>query len=204
MGFVLDGRRRRARSTSPSVTLATARHGAFVRVVGTIREGETVLAPASGRPCVCFSAAIRGMVLVEPTRLGGHHARTWHDVASRVGGAPFVIDDGTGTAVVDPGGAFIRAVVDHTVTSHNRLELKLHDPSMPPANAICHEYIVDEGVITVGTRVVVEAMVRRPAEGLEAPVFRGAAGTRIELVGAPDRSASISNLPANITDAVHS
>ncbi len=149
-------------------------------------------------------AAIRGMVLVEPTRRGGSYSRTWHDVASRVGGVPFVLDDGTGTAVVDPAGAFIRAVVDHTVTSHTRLDLQLHDPSMLPADAICHAYIVDEGVITVGTRVVVEAMVRRPSEGIEAPVFRGAAGTRIELVGAPDRSASISNLPANILDAVHS
>lgn len=74
----------------------------FGRVTGRVRAlGETTQAPLSGRPCVCYVA------WVETT------GRPRTLILSERRGVPFVIEDETGRAIVDPTDARITLHFDH-------------------------------------------------------------------------------------------
>lgn len=186
-------RRRRLAALPPVATIATAQPGAFVRIVGKIVEGGALNAPITGRVCVGFSATVHPLRQMRD-------AREWLPASTRVGSTPFVVDDGTGRIDVEPGGLEIRAAVDHHVVERRRTAFVLHDPSMLPDWLHFDEVILDEGSLRIGARVVLEGVVQRSGDAERGAVFRADASPA-QLVASSDRSASVSNLPANVEEA---
>jgi hypothetical protein len=199
--IALDWRRRARDAKLPPVsTIAAAKPGQIVRLVGTIVEGESVVAPITGRACVCFSAVIHPL-----TRKRGRYGRkgeekNWAVGPNRVGSASFVVDDGTGRIDVEPGGLSIRAEIDHHEVAHYPNPFRLHDQTMFPAELAFDELVLDEGIMRVGERVVLEGVVQRAGEGPDT-IFRAGASPAV-LVASRDRSVSVSNLPANLEQAI--
>ena len=101
--------RRELRSAS-RVDIAELREGRTGRIVGKVGDGETLQAPFTGRSCVFYEAT------VEEYRSSGKTG-SWRQVVREARGVPFVLDDGTGRAIVDPGGARIDVDIDMTTRS---------------------------------------------------------------------------------------
>lgn len=101
---------RRELRAAPRVDIAELDEGRTGRLVGTVGDGATVQAPLTGRSCVFFEAT------VEEYRSSGKTG-SWRQVAREVGGMPFVLDDGTGRAIVDPTGARVAVDLDMTTRS---------------------------------------------------------------------------------------
>ncbi len=184
-GLVLYGliRGNKFPKVPPRTTIAAARPGAFVRLVGKIVDGGSLVAPITGRGCVSFDAAItdgRGV----PVRRG-------------VRGTPFVIDDGTGTALVDPRGAFIRVVYDHSVVGGAFDRAAVADPDFVTDLVAGETLRFEEGVLTIGETIAVDGLIA--GAGGDDPVYRRLAETGVRIGGAPDRPAMVSEQPADLT-----
>jgi len=169
----------------PRVTIARAAPGEFVRVVGRIVDGGSLVAPITGRTCVSFDAVVRH---------GG--PRTEDAVVTRgVRGTPFVIDDGTGKALIDPRGAYIRVVYDHSVLDGAVERAKVADPDFL-AGATGAGLQFEEGVLTLGEVVAVDGLIGDV--GGDDPVYRRLADTRVRVTGARDRAAVVSELADDV------
>jgi hypothetical protein len=170
------------RRPAQRATIAAAPDGRFVCVVGKVVGIGDLQAPVTGRPCAAYDVAVRE----GPDR---------QLVARRMLGAPFLVDDGTGKAVVDPRGAYLQ--LDMSLVGEgtpDRLR-PLHDPTVLPRGS--DWFFLDEGLVQVGDRVVVMAMARHRLDVDGAELYRALdtpPGT-IALVGSPDRAAVVSNLP---------
>jgi len=186
----------------PRVTIAAARPGTYVQIVGRIVEGESRVAPITGRVGVGHDAAATTVRLVPMgDRPGERPLREYHVAARSLRAAPFVLDDGTGRALVDPRGAYLRIALDHTRHVVRAEPVTIHAPELMADVAGYDELLLEEGVLTIGSEVVVHATVRVVGDGDDATLYRAQGTHRIELVGATDRSAIVSNLPANLEDA---
>ena len=130
----------------------------------------------------------------------GSETRRWREASSRVGGGAFVVADGTGRVAVEPGGLLIRVAVDHHAVVREHEPLELQDPSMLPPGVAFDELVLDEGILTIGSRVVLEGVVRRGGDTPDGAVFRAGAAPA-SLTASRDRAAGVSNLPANLEDA---
>ena len=193
-------RRRHYDARTPVSTIASAKPGAFVRLIGTIVEGDTVEAPITGRSCACFSALATTLVLeIRHDRYGREYEGLREQgKRPRVGSAAFVVDDGTGRIAVQPAGLMIIAHPDFHEVVEGRPAI--HDDSMLPYVTAFDEVVLDEGIITVGTRVVLEGVVQRGVAAPDVNVFRTGKSTAI-LTPASDRSTSVSNVPDNLQKA---
>jgi hypothetical protein len=91
---------KRAIRNAPRKRIGDVRDGEFVKVVGTIKYlAEPLTAPLSGRRCAYFEA--RAM---EKQGKSGYR-----EIAMEGGGVEFLVEDGTGRAVIDP--VMLRAAV---------------------------------------------------------------------------------------------
>lgn len=185
--YGLIERRRLQRGVPPRVRIADAPRGKYVRVVGRIVDGGSLVAPITGRACVSFDA-----VVLAPAR-GAPGGPTV--VARGVRGTPFVIDDGSGKILVDPRGAFIRVVYDHSVEAGALERERVADPDFIAGLEGQAGLRYDEGVLTIGETVVVSGLVGEATGGADDPVYRRLAPTTLRLTGAPDRPALVSERP---------
>jgi len=80
------------------VSIADFPEGRPARIVGRVVDGPCLTAPLSGRACVFYE-----VVVEEYRSMGKLHS--WHPIIQEADGVPFVLDDGTGLAHVDPDGA---------------------------------------------------------------------------------------------------
>ena len=88
------------------------------RIAGFVkRHGAWAVAPLTKRPCVCWTVTLS--VLDQYT---ARHIR-WNRVLTETGGVPFVLDDGTGKALLDPA----EAVATIRVTHRRAARFKLRD-----------------------------------------------------------------------------
>lgn len=181
----------------PSIReLGDAVDGRWVKVVGTVVacEGELLVAPLTGRPCVAFDAAIF-QYLLEPHPafdIGMHGAGQLLTRSLRA--VPFILEDATGRALVDPRGAFVRLTIDHEQGGPGiRIpQLRVADPSFLP-KARAHEdkrYV--EGVLEVGEEVLVSGLAQTVRVG-DASLYRASADERLRIAGSRDH-------PADVTD----
>lgn len=106
-------RRLQAESAAELVSLVSLVENSFARIAGTVRplENRVLTAPLSGRRCVYYH--------VHATEVTGSER---HDQGRGIGGEhdaiPFVLDDRTAQAVIDPEHAEILAPVDFPSTSN--------------------------------------------------------------------------------------
>jgi hypothetical protein len=134
-----------------STSASSRRRPEIVRVVGKVvaADGELLVAPLTGRRCVCFDAAVHGH---ERDELG---LVTVVLLTRSLRGKPFVIDDGSAQAHVDPRGAYVRLFLDHREGGVN---VKLGRPPLADPEFVAGlrmkahpEYV--EGVLTIGEEV---------------------------------------------------
>jgi hypothetical protein len=185
---------------SPLVSIRDAREGVPNRISGrALPWGQTLEAPLTGRPCLYYEATIDQLVR------GQRGAGRWVRIAHEVMGAPFLVEDGTGRAVVDPTGATVALHVDASVRAG------IPDRSNPRVRAFVDRYYLErederhltelryrEGVIEVGEKVTaLGAGVREPdPDGAgEASGYREAGPTRLRVAGS-------ARLPLYLTDRV--
>jgi hypothetical protein len=185
------------------VTIADAKPGAFVRIVGIVIEGGELRAPISGRACVCYDAAITG----KPQAVDRYGLRAVGSgtvkspvLTRRLQVAPFVIDDGTGRALVDARGAYVRLNLDYRSRGPGAIPTSC-DPEMIPVGLRPIDVVFVEGILRIGENVVVDAMVADGTDAEDASLYRAASPPRIRLVGGATRSAHISNIPSSVDAA---
>ena len=162
---------------TPVVGIGAAAPGAFVRIIGRVVAGEPLVAPVTGRACVAYDAAISW---------GTERVVGRRDVR----GAPFLVEDDTGRAQIDPRGAFVLLHYQHTVEPGDPARLVTHDPGFRAGLPPRWDWVVTEGTLAIGDTVAVIGRVE--ADSGEDPVYRQASGPGRRIVGAADRPLVIS------------
>ena len=172
---------------TPVVRIADVRDGQFVRIAGRIVDGEPLTAPITARTCVCFDAGVFGHAQLDRRRdVIGEPMFAWQTLTRRLHGRPFVVDDGSGTALVDPRGAVVQLRLDvrtDSLTGYPEADAEL------AALRGQHDKIEwGEGVLQVGEDVVAlaRAMVGRADDPA---LYRASSDARVHLAGAPERAA---------------
>lgn len=86
--------------------IASFPHGGTRRIAGRLKlQGDYVLiAPISGRKCAAYEVLVQG--------LDSHSKEKWDTVAYEVQAVPFVIEDATGRAHIDPARAKLLVTLD--------------------------------------------------------------------------------------------
>jgi hypothetical protein len=102
-----SARIRRALRGARRVSIAEAPEGEVVRIDGRVAEGEALEAPLTGRRCVYYVAVVEEK----------GDAGDWMEVVRESGGVRFMVEDGTGHAIIDPEGARINVDLDSTTRS---------------------------------------------------------------------------------------
>lgn len=98
---------RRALRAAQKVPIAEARTREVVKITGRVRApGQALRAPLSQRPCVYFET------IVEEYRSSGKSGR-WVEIIRETDGMDFLLEDGTGKALVRAGEMKVLAVKDH-------------------------------------------------------------------------------------------
>jgi hypothetical protein len=189
--------RRELRGAS-RVDIGDLREGRTGRVVGVVGDGETLQAPFTGRSCVFYEAS------VEEYRSSGKTG-SWRQVVREARGVPFVLDDGTGRAIVDPSGA--RVAVD--------LDMTTRSGTFDDATPVEEEFLTRhglrstgwvfnkslryrEGVIEVGETIAVMGQgVREPDPDAVGKVggYRSGPPTRLRLGGSARHPILLSDAP---------
>ncbi|MBE7447905.1 MAG: hypothetical protein HS111_03120 [Kofleriaceae bacterium] len=146
-----------------------------MRVVGRIVDGGSLVAPITGRTCVSFDA-----VILRPAA-GGPQIVT----RGMRGDAVHRRRRRTGKILVDPRGAYIQVVYDHSEVGPLDLA-KVSDPEFVAEVGGASELRFDEGVLTIGEQVSVTGLVtavarrrrgRLPAAGHHRPAPDRRAGS---------------------------
>ena len=139
-------------------TIAEAREGAVVRLVGTVvfLDGKTVEAGVTGRRCALWQAVLE---------------RFTDEVGRESGGVAFAIDDGTGRAVIDPDLARVTLHKDATnrgqqLVSPTEREQAFISRYMPAEDAWMARRLYSwcEGILEEGERIAVCGVVIREAD----------------------------------------
>lgn len=93
---------KRVIESTPTTRIRSLAMG-LVELQGAVRARSRVTAPFSDRPCAWWA------VEVQTLRQSSKGLRTWNTVYREQSGHPFYLEDGTGTALVYPQGAEMRA-----------------------------------------------------------------------------------------------
>ncbi len=104
--LISEQRIRRRLRKAMRVPIAAVQEGQVARVVGRVCRGKTVEAPMTGRRCFYYEAVVEEM-----------RKHTWKKVIRETGGVPFVVEDDSGRAVVDPAHADVVLVFDEDTGS---------------------------------------------------------------------------------------
>ena len=189
---------RREIRSAVHVDIAELREGRTGRVVGKVGDGETLQAPFTQRSCVFYEAT------VEEFRSSGKTG-SWRQVVREARGVPFVLDDGTGRAIIDPNGARVDVDIDMTTRSGTFddatpvEEQFLTRHGMRSTGWLLNKSLrYREGVIEVGeTIAVVGQGVREPDPDAVGKVggYRSGPPTRLRLGGSARHPILLSDAP---------
>jgi hypothetical protein len=189
---------RRQLRAAQRVDLGELGEGRTGRVVGRVGDGETVQAPFTGRSCVFYEAT------VEEYRSSGKTG-SWRQVVREARGVPFVLDDGTGRAIVDPGGARVDVDLDMTTRSGTFDDATpIEEQFLTRHNLRSAGWVFNrslryrEGVIEVGETIAVMGQgVREPDPDAVGKVggYRSGPPTRLRLGGSSRHPILLSDAP---------
>lgn len=177
-------RLRRMLRRTPVRRISAVRAGERVRVIGTARaQGETLKAPLTGRPCLYYCAEV-----------WARRRKSWRMTIRKVRGVPFLVDDGSGVALVNPNRA---DVLLGTVASNRSGAFDNASPAEARFLAQHGEqstglifnrsFRYSEAIIEVGERVAVLGAPRHePDRSAGAPVeLSGSLEVRLVICDAP-------------------
>jgi hypothetical protein len=168
------------------------------KVTGQARVlGGTLVGPLTGRPCVFYIATVQ-------QRRSNGRSTYWRTIITESAGVPFMLEDGTGRALVDPTGAEVALDFDGNSSSgtfHDadpRQEAFLAKHGTKSAGWLFNKGLrYREAMIEVGETVAVMGSgVREPDP--DAPpeeAYRGAPRTRLRLTSSPKYPLVISDAP---------
>lgn len=184
-------------------TIGEAVDGQWLKAAGKVVrcDGEPLVAPITGRPCVCFDAAAWSYIVTYPDT-GVSWASSPNVLTRSLRGTPFVIEDGTGEALVDPRGAFVHVTLDHWRGGRKGALSRrpFADPSFMRGVPARPDLEVAEGVIEIGELVLVSGLVQR-APATDDGLYRASADRRLRIVGSSDRPAIVSDRRAELVRA---
>lgn len=169
------------------------------RVIGRAQVlGEQLQGPLTGRRCVYYIA------MVEEQRSTGR-STYWRTVAQESRGVPFVLEDGTGRAIVDPNGAQVALDFDGNSKSgtFNNAD-PVQEQFLARHGQKSQGWVFNktlryrEAMIEVGETVAVLGSGIREPDPTAAPeaAYRGAPPTRLRLTSSPRFPLIISDDPA--------
>ena len=186
--FSAEAKTRRALRAAPRVSIAQFPEGAPARIVGRVEDGERLIAPLSGRPCVFYQA------IVEQYHSNGKSG-SWRTIIREERGIPFALDDGTGRALIDPLGARLAVEKDSTTRSGS------FDDATETEEAFLARHGVQskgwmfnkklryrEGALEIGETIAVCGLAVRepdPDAVARASGYRDALPTRLRLTSSP-------------------
>jgi hypothetical protein len=166
------------------------------RVIGQARMlGEQLQGPLTGRPCVYYIAQ------VEEQRSTGRSSY-WRTIASETRGVAFILEDGTGRAIIDPNGAEVALNFDGNSKSgtFNKAD-PVQEAFLARHGQKSEGWVFNktlryrEAMIEIGETVAVLGSGTREPDPDAAPeaAYRGAPATRLRLT-------SSSRFPLIISD----
>ncbi|MEJ7603241.1 MAG: GIDE domain-containing protein [Kofleriaceae bacterium] len=195
LAVVTRGQRiKRALRATPRFAIAELPEDAPGRAVGAARPtGEPLRAPLSGRPCIYYVAVVEEL-----------HGKQWKETVREERGVPFVLDDGSGRALVDPTGAEVELDIDTTGASGTLDDASPAEPALLARHGrvsrgklFNHSVKYREAIIAIGETVaVLGCAVREPDPGVPptGEGYRQGPATRVRLTGA-------GKFPLRISDA---
>lgn len=137
---------------TPRVAIADHDGALARRIVGEVFALEPLLAPISGRPCVCYAIEVDGL---EPSP-SGDGTQEWRRLVTEHGGVPFQVRDASGRARVDPAASELTIRTgEKTDERHDGARRYLLGKGHPPPHQRFH---LREGIIAAGARVAVAGM----------------------------------------------
>jgi hypothetical protein len=184
--------RRTLRGTSKS-SIAELPEGKPGRIVGRVAPGATIEAPLSGRRCVYFEVTVHE----DP---GGDDAVRLF--AHEAAGVPFVIEDGSGRALIDPRHVRLALTIDRRTESGTfddataREEAFLRRRGTKSTGMVFNRTLTyREAVIEIGETVAVVGVgVREPDLDAGAGAgYRDGPPTRLRMNGSPRHPLLISD-----------
>ncbi len=169
------------------------------RVIGQARAiGDHLAGPLTGRPCVYYIA------IVEEQRSTGRSSY-WRTVATETRGVPFMIEDGTGRAIVDPNGAQVALDFDGNSKSgtFNKAD-PIQEAFLARHGQKSEGWVFNktlryrEAMIEIGEKISILGSGTREPDPHAAPeaAYRGAPATRLRLTSSPRFPLIISDDPA--------
>lgn len=169
------------------------------RVIGQARAlGEQLQGPLTGRPCVYYIA------MVEEQRSTGRSTH-WRTVAQETRGVPFILEDSTGRAIVDPNGAQVALDFDGNSKSgtFNNAD-PVQEQFLARHGQKSEGWVFNktlryrEAMIEIGETIAVLGSGTREPDPNAAPeaAYRGAPPTRLRLTSSPRFPLIISDDPA--------
>lgn len=169
------------------------------RVIGQARAlGEQLVGPLTGRPCVYYIA------MVEEQRSTGRSSY-WRTVASETRGVPFMLEDGTGRAIIDPNGAQVALDFDGNSKSgtFNNAD-PVQEAFLARHGQNSEGWVFNktlryrEAMIEIGETISVLGSGTREPDPNAAPeaAYRGSPPTRLRLTSSPRFPLIISDDPA--------
>lgn len=173
--------------------IAELPEGVIGRVTGHARILDgTLVAPLSGRRCVAYE-----IVLAENT----HNSH--REIAREARGVPFLLEDDSGRAVIDPADAAYALDLDRRATgggedtTRPELAAMFERLGLPATLGTRRKIALREGVIEAGERVSVLGVAAREPDPTAAPAgYRDAAPTRLRLAGSRRDPLVISDHPS--------
>jgi hypothetical protein len=163
--FSGDQVRRRAIARAPRRRIRDLRDEEVARVVGTAGVENALRAPISGRPCAYFR-----VVVEEQVQRGGR--RHWTKILDEQDGVDFLLEDGTGEALVVTARA--EAVLEQDRSQRSGvlrdasadLEAFLRKRGQSSEGFLFNRTLrYREGVVEAGERVAVVGIARRTSKG---------------------------------------
>jgi hypothetical protein len=153
MFWWLDKQQREIRGTT-HYTVADLPEVTIGRIIGVARplDGKTVIAPLSGRICLAYFVRVS-----DKTYGDGQHQQPDLELAAESGGTPFLLEDETGTAIIDPDGArCVLAIDDKMGTTGDTNDRQRAFLERYAAHDLTHDWIRwYEGIVSAGERIAV-------------------------------------------------
>jgi len=176
--------------TTPRRPIAGLGEGERARIVGTVRALDTCAAPITGRACVYWQVIVSAY---QPSKdSDGNDTSGYQSVLSRGEGSPFLVEDASGRALVDPQDATVSLVHDVRDTGDERTSMFLarHGVSAAGQNLRYSEAVIAPGEVIA----VAGAGVREPDPEAAGGGYRDAP-TRLRIAASPRVPLLISDRP---------